>query len=143
MPFEANAPIWGSLLAAARIHGDAELGKQALQHLIKVEPHNSGNYTLLSNIYATQSKWNEAGMVRKVMRDTGVKKMPGGSCIEVNNRVHEFVAGDKLHPQSERIFEVLCKINLQSKIAMYVQKEHVEMLESNKESGYISTSICA
>ena len=143
MPFEANAPIWGSLLAAARIHGDAELGKQALQHLIKVEPHNSGNYTLLSNIYATQSKWNEAGMVRKVMRDTGVKKMPGGSCIEVNNRVHEFVAGDKLHPQSERIFEVLCKLNLQSKIAMYVQKEHVEMLESNKESGYISTSICA
>lgn len=143
MPFEANAPIWGSLLASARIHGVEELGERALQHLIKVEPHNSGNYALLSNIYATQRKWNEARIVRKVMRDTGIKKMPGGSCIEVNNKVHEFVAGDKSHHQSERIYEVLCKINLQSKIAMHVQMESVEMLEFNKESGYISTSIFA
>lgn len=143
MPFEANAPIWGSILAAARIHGDAELGKQALHHLIKLEPLNSGNYALLSNIYATQNKWNEARTVRKVMRDTFVKKMPGGSCIEVNSRVHEFVAGDKSHPQSERIYEVLFKINLHSRVAMYVQTEHVEIFESNRESGYFSTSIYA
>ncbi|KAK9273480.1 hypothetical protein L1049_018290 [Liquidambar formosana] len=111
MPCEANAAIWGSLLAASRIHGDAELGQHALQHLKHLEPQNSGNYMLLSNIYAAVGMWNEARMVRKVMRDTGVKKMPGGSFIEVNNRVHEFIAGDTSHSHFERIYEVLCKIN--------------------------------
>ena len=61
----------------------------------------------------------------------------------MNSKVHEFVAGDKSHPQSERIYEVLCKINLQFKIAMHVQIEHLEMLKPNKESGYVSSSICA
>lgn len=100
MPFEANGAIWGSLLAASRIHGHLELGECVLRHLIEVEPHNSGNYTLLSNIYAAFGRWREVGMVRKEMRDKGVKKMPGGSSIEVNNRVHEFIVGDKSHPQS-------------------------------------------
>lgn len=117
MPFEANGAIWGSLLAASKIHGDPNLGELALQHLIDLEPHNSGNYMLLSNIYADLGRWNEAGVVRKVMRNSGVKKMPGKSFIEVNNRVHEFTAGDESHPQFEMIYEVLCKINIQFKMA--------------------------
>ncbi|ONK62767.1 uncharacterized protein A4U43_C07F7930 [Asparagus officinalis] len=52
MPFEANAAIWGALLASARMRGDVEMGELALRHLVEVEPHNSANYTLLSNIYA-------------------------------------------------------------------------------------------
>ncbi|KAK9274155.1 hypothetical protein L1049_018969 [Liquidambar formosana] len=111
MPCETNAAIWGSFLAASRIHGDGELGQRALQHLTHLKPQNSGNYILLSNIYAAVGMWNEAGMVRKVMRDTGVEKMPGRSFIEVNNRVHEFIAGDTSHSHFKRIYEVLCKIN--------------------------------
>ncbi|XP_043706039.1 pentatricopeptide repeat-containing protein At5g56310 [Telopea speciosissima] len=126
MPFEANGAIWGSLLAASRIHGDLELGESALRHLIELEPNNSGNYTLLSNIYAALGRWNEVGMVRKDMRDKGVKKIPGGSSIEMNNKVHDFVAGDKSHPQSARIYEVLYQINWQLKMAGYVPKECVE-----------------
>ncbi|KAJ4960244.1 hypothetical protein NE237_020154 [Protea cynaroides] len=129
MPFEANEAIWGSLLAASRIHGDLELGECALRHLIELEPHNSGNYTLLSNIYAALGRWNQVGMVRKEMRDKGVKKIPGGSSIEMNNRVHDFVAGDKSHPESGRIYEVLYQINWQLKMAGYFPKEFAGPVE--------------
>jgi pentatricopeptide repeat protein len=129
MPFEPNAAIWGSLLAASNVHGDADLGEHALRHLLNLEPHNSGNYALLSNIYAALGRWNDSGMVRKVMRDTDIKKMPGGSFIEVNNRVHEFIAGDKSHPQFNRLYEVLCTINGHLKMVGHVQKGGGGLLE--------------
>lgn len=129
MPFEPNAAIWGSLLAASNVHCDAELGEHALLHLLQLEPHNSGNYALLSNIYATLGRWNDSGMVRKVMRDTGVKKMPGWSFIEVSNRVHEFIAGEKSHPQFNGIYEILVNINGHLKMVGHVQKGGGGLLE--------------
>nr|GFA70294.1 hypothetical protein [Tanacetum cinerariifolium] len=98
MPFEPNAAIWGSLLAASRLYGNVELGEKALEQLVKLEPNNSGNFLLLSNIYATEGHWSESGSIRKVMRDNGVKKMSGASCIELNSRVHDFVSGNGSHP---------------------------------------------
>ncbi|KAI3823153.1 hypothetical protein L1987_04585 [Smallanthus sonchifolius] len=117
MPFESNAAIWGSLLAASRLYGNVELGQLAVQHLVKLEPHNSGNLSLLSNVYASAGHWNESGLTRKVMRDSGVKKISGSSCIELNSRVHEFISGNGSHPQSERIFEILCMLNRQMEVA--------------------------
>ncbi|KAK7308354.1 hypothetical protein VNO77_41956 [Canavalia gladiata] len=111
MPFEANAAIWGSLLAASSRNGDAELAAEALCHLRLLEPHNCGNYSLLSNTYAALGRWNEAGMVRKVMRDTCVEKVPGVSFIELNNTVYEFIAEDKLNINFVGICEVLQSLN--------------------------------
>ncbi|GKC38633.1 pentatricopeptide repeat-containing protein, partial [Tanacetum coccineum] len=54
MPFEPNAAIWGSLLAASRLYGNVELGENALEQLVKLKPNNSGNFSLLSNIYAAE-----------------------------------------------------------------------------------------
>lgn len=123
MPFEANAAIWGSLLAASTRCGDAELAAEALHHLIKLEPYNSGNYSLLSNTYAALGRWSEARVVRKIMRDTGVEKNPGVSFIEVNNRVYEFIAGDKLNVYFVGIFDVLHSINEQLKM-VYLKRAH-------------------
>lgn len=129
MPFKANAAIWGSLLGASNIHGNAELGERALQHLMVLEPHNSGNYMLLSNTYAALDGWDESGVVRKVMKDSGIKKMPGGSFIEVNNRVHKFIAGDTSHSEFNRIFEVACEIFYLLKMIGNLQEERTELLE--------------
>ncbi|KAJ9153295.1 hypothetical protein P3X46_026749 [Hevea brasiliensis] len=129
MPLEPNAAIWGSLLAAAYTHGDAVLGERALQHLIKLEPNNSGNYALLSNIYASCDRWKASRVMRTVMRDKGVRKMPGGSFIEVKNRVNEFIAGQTSHAQFDEIYEVLCNINGQLRLAEHLQRECDELLE--------------
>ncbi|KAJ0606098.1 putative tetratricopeptide-like helical domain superfamily [Helianthus annuus] len=116
MPFEPNAAIWGSLLAASRLYGNVELGQLAVRHLVKLEPNNSRNFLLLSNMYASGGHWNESRLTRKVMRDSGVKKISGSSCVELNSRVHEFVSGDSSHPQSERIYEVLSMLSRQMEV---------------------------
>ncbi|KAK9733297.1 hypothetical protein RND81_04G058300 [Saponaria officinalis] len=103
MPFNANAAIWGSLLASARTQGDSSLATKTLERLSILEPTNSGNYTLLSNTYATLGKWNEARLVRKTMRSSGLKKLTGGSFIEVNGCIHNFVAGIITNPEAKVI----------------------------------------
>lgn len=110
MPLKANAAIWGSLLAASRVHGDVVLAEKSLHHLIMLEPHNSGNYILLSNMYASQGRWDESGIVRKVMKDAGVRKVPGASSIEISKRFYEFTSGEKSHPQFEMVDKVLSHI---------------------------------
>ncbi|XP_026400364.1 pentatricopeptide repeat-containing protein At1g08070, chloroplastic-like [Papaver somniferum] len=45
------------------------------------------------------------------MKDRGVEKTPGCSSIEVNGFIHEFVSGEKTHPQMEDIHQVLEKMN--------------------------------
>ncbi|KAL4591257.1 hypothetical protein LXL04_004215 [Taraxacum kok-saghyz] len=116
MPFEPNEAIWGSLLAASRVYGNVEVGERALKCLMKLEPCNSGNFSLLSNMYSDVGQWGEAGLTRKVMRDSGVKKIPGVSCIEVNGGVHEFVSGNSSHYQFERIHEVLSELSRLMKV---------------------------
>ncbi|KAK3159961.1 hypothetical protein QOZ80_1BG0053380 [Eleusine coracana subsp. coracana] len=115
MPFKANAAIWGALLAAARTHGDADLGEQALLHLIELEPHNSGNYILLSNIYAEQERWHDVSKLRKAMKERGLRNVPGASSIEVNGMVHEFTSRDGSHPCLHNICEILTEINTNMK----------------------------
>jgi len=45
------------------------------------------------------------------MKESGVQKEPGCSSIEVNNKVHEFLAGDRRHPKSKEIYMMLEEIN--------------------------------
>lgn len=81
MPMKPNAAIWGSLLSALRTHGDMELAECTAKELINVEPGNSGNYVLLSNIYAEQRKWDEVEQVRELMRERNIMKEAGQSVI--------------------------------------------------------------
>ncbi|CAI8605209.1 unnamed protein product [Vicia faba] len=116
MPFEANAAIWGSLLAASTRCGDADLAEEALRHLMVLEPHHCGNYSLLSSTYASLGRWSESWMVRKDMRNAGVEKVPGVSFIELNNIVYEFIAGDKSSIYFVDIFDVLHSLDGQLRL---------------------------
>ena len=92
--------MWGDLLGACRMHGNMELGKLAAEKLFELDLHNSGTHVLLSNIYAAAGRWEDAGKVRNMMRECGVKKEAGLSWIEVKSKVHTFVLDDNLHPQA-------------------------------------------
>lgn len=77
MQFEANGSVWGSLLGAARIHKNVELGERAAKMLFTVEPEKSGTHILLANIYASVGMWQNVSQVRRMMKDGKVKKEPG------------------------------------------------------------------
>lgn len=88
MPMEPNAIIWRCLLGAARNQGDSDVAEVALKHLINLEPQTSGNYVLLSNMYASINMWDNVNEVRKLMKNHGVNKNPGTSLVEINGAVH-------------------------------------------------------
>ncbi|KAG5133236.1 hypothetical protein JHK82_024424 [Glycine max] len=54
VPLESDARVYGPLLSACKIHSDTRLAELAAQRLINMEPKNSGNYVLLSNIMLQQ-----------------------------------------------------------------------------------------
>eukprot|EP01018_Ginkgo_biloba_P023526 Gb_26260 [translate_table: standard] len=120
MPVEPNAGVWGALLGACRVHLNIELGESVAERLLELEPRNAGNYVLLSNIYAAAGRWDDVAKVRTMMKDRGLKKMPGCSWIDVKNRVHTFVVGDTSHPQSEEIYKMLETLKGKMEAAGYV-----------------------
>jgi hypothetical protein len=58
MPLQPNAVIWRTLLGACTIHG-RHLGLGAFaraQVLLQLEPKDSGDYVLISNLYAYEQR---------------------------------------------------------------------------------------
>ncbi|KAK7387873.1 hypothetical protein VNO78_22670 [Psophocarpus tetragonolobus] len=79
MPMQPNTGVWGALLLACRLHNNVELGEVAVQHCIKLESDATGYYSLLSSIYATVGKWDDAKKMRKGMEGKEIIKIPGCS----------------------------------------------------------------
>lgn len=120
MPFAPDACVWGALLNACRVHHDMALGEVAANRLFELEPNNSGNYILLSNIYAARGKWKKVDKVRDTMRSAGLRKTPGCSWIEVKNKVHMLLSGDKSHPQMMQITEKMHVLSIEMKKAGHI-----------------------
>jgi pentatricopeptide repeat protein len=120
MPITPDAAVWASLLGACRIHSNTMLAEEVAQRLLETDPQNAAHYVLLSNIYASVGRWDGLKKVRTLMQERGVMKMPGCSWIEVNNKVHTFVVGDKSHSQTEIIYAKLETLYGQMKELGYV-----------------------
>ncbi|GAA0163104.1 hypothetical protein LIER_19056 [Lithospermum erythrorhizon] len=84
MEIEPNAIIWRTLLAACKIHDNVEMGRYVNEQLLKLRNDHSGDYVLLSNLYASQGEWYGAQSIRGLMDDTGIKKERGSSLIDTD-----------------------------------------------------------
>jgi pentatricopeptide repeat protein len=111
MPMEPDSYVLGALLNACRVHGDVELGKETVEHLVQHSLDHGGVHVLLSNMYASANQWDGVAKVRKGMEEKRVKKVPGCSLIEVDGMVSEFVAGDRSHVLMEEIMLRLLAID--------------------------------
>lgn len=118
--FENNPVMWRALLSACRVYKDAATGKRAAERVIELEPQAASSYVLLHNIFTDAGIELPATKIRELMKDRGVKKEPGLSWIEVDNKVHSFVVGDRSHPMSQKIYKKL-----------------EEMLEKIRKIGYV------
>ncbi|KAG8663198.1 hypothetical protein MANES_01G186900v8 [Manihot esculenta] len=107
MPMQPDAVVWGSLLAACKVHHNITLGEYAAEKLLEIDSTNSGPYVLLSNMYAEVGRWKDAVRVRKLMRHQRVIKQPGCSWIEILGQVHVFMVKDKKHLQRNEIYLLL------------------------------------
>ncbi|XP_015878068.3 pentatricopeptide repeat-containing protein At4g38010 [Ziziphus jujuba] len=107
MPMKPDVLMWGALLSACKATGNVELSQEILDRLLDIESKDSGAYVLLSNIYATNKRWDDVTRVRWLMKEKGLRKTPGSSVIEVNGKPHEFLAGDTRHLRIEDIHVLL------------------------------------
>ncbi|KAI6688413.1 hypothetical protein NL676_025241 [Syzygium grande] len=110
MPMEPNSGVWGALLGACRIYRNAELGKEAAEQLINLDPSDSRNYIVLSNIYSAVGLWKDASEMRALMKENRLARLPGCSYIEHGNKIHQFVVGDRSHPLSHGIYTKLTEL---------------------------------
>ncbi|KAL8545358.1 hypothetical protein ACS0TY_005509 [Phlomoides rotata] len=103
MPMAPDVATWGALLGACKKHGNKEIGERIGRKLIEYQPEHDGFHVLLSNIYASKGNWENVVEIRGIMTKQGVVKTPGCSIIEADGVVHEFLAGDRSHPQMKEI----------------------------------------
>lgn len=120
MPIEPNTVIWRALLSSCALQKNVEVGEEALKQLISLDPSHSGDYILLSNIYASVGRWKDAAMIRRKMKDRGIQKTPGCSLIELDGVVFEFFAEDSGHPQLREIYEKVDEMIEKIKMVGYV-----------------------
>ncbi|GMP92485.1 hypothetical protein CsSME_00042699 [Camellia sinensis var. sinensis] len=116
MPMEPTPGVWGALFSACMIHKGYGLGAQIGEHLIELQPHQSGRYALLANLYSMCQNWEAVARVRKLMKQQGVEKIPGWSWIELNGLIQEFISFDKSHNESKDVYSILDSISIQLEV---------------------------
>ncbi|XP_028776667.1 pentatricopeptide repeat-containing protein At1g11290, chloroplastic-like [Neltuma alba] len=103
-----NDPIvLGSLLSACRLHGNTTTGERLARQLLQDQPASSSPYVLLSSLYASDEKWDEAAKSRKMLKDSGLRKETGHSLVELRGTYEKFTMGDFSHLKIEEIKHVL------------------------------------
>ncbi|XP_030503197.2 pentatricopeptide repeat-containing protein At5g40410, mitochondrial [Cannabis sativa] len=124
MSMEPNSGVWGALFGACRVYGNIELGKEVAEQLFAMEPLDSRNYIMLSNMYSAAGLWKDASKVRALMKERGLARnpKPGCSFIEHENKVYRFVVDDQSHPESEKIHKKLEELIQKIRKAGFVSK---------------------
>lgn len=91
MPVRPDVYVWGALLGACQMHGNAQFGEKVAKYLIDLEPQNHAFYIILCDLYAKAGRFDDQKRIRSLMKEHDVRKIvPGSSMIEVNGTVHEF-----------------------------------------------------
>ncbi|GLT73992.1 hypothetical protein SLA2020_458140 [Shorea laevis] len=83
--FGSFGVVWKALLGACGACKDTMVAKIAAAKVIELGGADDYVYVMMSNIFAYHGKWKEMSLLRKFMRDKGVRKETGCSWIEVEN----------------------------------------------------------
>ncbi|XP_051227720.1 putative pentatricopeptide repeat-containing protein At3g49142 [Lolium perenne] len=81
MPMGPHPGALGALLSACKTHDNVEIAEVVADKLFELEPRNTGNYIMLSSIYAGKEQWEEAERVRSLMKTKLPFKQPGSSWV--------------------------------------------------------------
>ncbi|XP_050900173.1 pentatricopeptide repeat-containing protein At4g33170 [Lathyrus oleraceus] len=107
MPFEPDAAVWRALLSACAYHGAVDKARVMARKVLELEPHDDSAFVIVANMLSAAGRWDDVAELRKMMKDRRVKKIGGRSWIEVQGKVHVFVAGDWKHERSVEIYHKL------------------------------------
>lgn len=115
MPMQPDLSLCICLLGACRKYGNVELGKQAFDRAVSLQPKYAASYILMSNIYAKAGLFDCAKEVDISRQKEGAWNKPGQSWIEHGQEVHCFVAGDHKKTQNKCLYELLQHMSVELK----------------------------
>jgi pentatricopeptide repeat protein len=81
LPSQQAHGVWGALLNACNSKSELKMGESVANHLLHLEPENSGYYVTISNLYAHRYMWSGAVQVRSILQDKGLVKPHGRSIV--------------------------------------------------------------
>ncbi|XP_014506668.1 pentatricopeptide repeat-containing protein At5g46460, mitochondrial [Vigna radiata var. radiata] len=133
MPMKANSMVWLALLSACRKHSNLDVAERAANRIFEMEPDCSAAYVLLSNLYASSSRWAEVALIRKKMKHNGVVKQPGSSWLTLKGKKHKFLSADRSHPLTEKIYQKLEWLGVKLKELGYVPDQQFALHDVETE----------
>ncbi|KAG6661026.1 hypothetical protein I3843_03G142400 [Carya illinoinensis] len=133
MNTEPGLTVWVALLAGCCKNGNLVIGEIAAKKVLELNPDDLGIYALVSNYYAKVRKWDKVAGVRKIMKKTGMKKVPGYSVVDVKGKLHAFLMEDKSHNQYEDIMQLLDKLDHEMRAIGYAPKTEFVLHDLEEE----------
>ncbi|XP_010478246.1 PREDICTED: pentatricopeptide repeat-containing protein At1g28690, mitochondrial isoform X2 [Camelina sativa] len=80
MPERHNSDVWAALLSSCNLHGNVDLASIAASELFKLNADKRpGAYLALSNVYASNDRWDNVSKIREVMKARKISKNIGRS----------------------------------------------------------------
>jgi pentatricopeptide repeat protein len=107
LPFEPGIGFWKALIGGYQIHWNRELAEIVANRIHMLDPKDTSSYILLSNVYSAAGSWQSVSMIRREIKEMGLKRITGCSWIEVHDKVRVFFNGDHRHSQSDEIYMML------------------------------------
>ncbi|KGN43193.1 pentatricopeptide repeat-containing protein At2g36730 isoform X1 [Cucumis sativus] len=122
MPVEPDPIVWRTLLSACSgrdVNGGAEVAEEARKRLLELEPKRGGNVVMVANKFAELGMWKQAADYRRTMKDRGIKKMAGESCIELGGSLRKFFSGFDSRAAPDGIYDLLDGLNLHMQLTNF------------------------
>lgn len=74
MPMKPSPRILSSLVSACKLHGRLDIAESLAHVLVRNEPEDAANHTLLSTVYAESNNWSGVEEVRRYMKERSLQK---------------------------------------------------------------------
>ncbi|XP_066378035.1 putative pentatricopeptide repeat-containing protein At5g13230, mitochondrial [Miscanthus floridulus] len=133
IPSTPSPMVWRALLSSCVVHKNVALGRFSAEKVLEIEPHDETTYVLLSNMYAAAGILDQVALLRKSMRNIGVKKEAGLSWVEIKGEVHAFSVGSADHPDMRLINAMLEWLNLKANREGYVPDINIVLHDVDEE----------
>ncbi|KAH7388589.1 hypothetical protein KP509_16G082900 [Ceratopteris richardii] len=118
---QPGTKLWASLPCGCQLQYDKRLTVSPSAP----RPLSSAGSLILSNNYASSSRFEDKAKIRALMEARGLKKEPGWSRIEIQGQLNTFLVDDKSHPRNKEI-----------------RQELQRMLGLMREAGYVADIRC-
>uniref|UniRef100_A0A2P2LYX7 Uncharacterized protein MANES_01G231600 n=1 Tax=Rhizophora mucronata TaxID=61149 RepID=A0A2P2LYX7_RHIMU len=124
MPMDPSIDVWQTLMDLCRVHGHLELGERCAEVVEQLDPSRLNE----------QSKAGLIPVKASDLEKEREKRLQSQNILEARSKVHEYRAGDRSHPEHEKIYALLNRLKAQMKEAGYVPETRFVLHDVDQES---------